>query len=177
MWLHPPGVSRCCVPPARPPRPPRRLRPQEEGPPDTSLGLKATAPPKSNSPCCGRSGPRERVGWEGVVKKKSPTHQPGQVEKGDGDSERPGSAGAHCGALKGPERTRRCGSQREFRLWARMLPERSWRGPSRRRPSLEVLEEEARRLQALFPGALAHGLPRRREPSLYTRLPRRRVLQ
>lgn len=73
------------------------------------------------------------------------------MEKGDGDSERPGGAGAHCGAQKEPGRAQRHGSQQGGEQRDRMLRERGEaKGRGCGRPSLEVLAEEAQRLQALL---------------------------
>ena len=52
----------------------------------------------------GSSGERGRKdGGSGGLR----THQPGQVEKGDGEGERPGGAGAHRGAQEGSRLARR----------------------------------------------------------------------
>lgn len=92
----------------------------------------------------------------------------------------PGECGSKdANTLVRSGRGRVCGSGRRDGLRAGRL-EGEGRGGERatgRRPSREVLPEEARRARVLLGGALARGLPERPEPAFYTGRPRRRVLQ
>lgn len=88
---------------------------------------------------------------------ESPTHQPDQVEKGDGDGERLGGAGVHCGAQEEPGRARRMepqGGGAVGRAGAKGRAGGLGRGPRRRAAPEGVLLSRAWRRDAEVAGSV-----------------------